>query len=218
MKSVAHVIALGWAGGFLPLLLVSAGCQPIETRFDVLSFKNARKPERFSQRFLNGAFMVNARRNYAIVFELGGDDSKKSETDVSDAVSDAEPSETPMTQLIYIEVFWKPRPGTTYADPTQTNADVSYALVSGKDVVTYEGAGFVFFQTSRDSRTITGQLESATLVPARFVNDPKDLFGPSQMKGSFTAHEDRKRVTEVQRRLHKWLAASKQTAEAPASP
>ncbi len=96
-----------------------------------------------------------------------------------------------------------PRPGITYAESTQTNADIIYCLQRGDDVITYEGAGFVYFRTADGGRTVRGRIESATLSPARRNGAPQDYFGPCQLTGSFTARLNRPAVVAAQRAVRR---------------
>ena len=46
------------------------GCRKVETRFDIVSYLDAGRPERFTERFEHGSFAVNGIGNYDIVFRL----------------------------------------------------------------------------------------------------------------------------------------------------
>ncbi|MEK6643686.1 MAG: hypothetical protein AABZ08_07230 [Planctomycetota bacterium] len=164
------------------------------TRFDVLSFKNSTGQELYSEVFPNGGYAITAHRNQVFTFEIAPH-SSRGDSDLSN------PNDAEYRQLVRVEVFWKPRPGATYADSSQTNANITYCLITGKDSITYEGAGFVYLKRSMDNKTITGQIESATLVPAHFQGEPADLFGPCHLKGNFVAREDRVAVTAIEQRL-----------------
>jgi hypothetical protein len=191
--------------GSLPaaLLLAAAGCRPVETRFEIASFRDPAAPERFSEKFDGGHFMVDAHRNWTLAFAL-------EPSDAASADAGRPAGEPGMAQYLLVEVFWRPLPGITYAESSQTNASLCYCLVSSGRTITYEGAGFVSFSYSRDGRSVTGRIESSSLVPARFLNDPADLFGPCRLTGAFTAREDRRRVTRVMQRIRR-------TTTAPAS-
>jgi hypothetical protein len=183
-------------GAAVMSFMASAGCSPVQTRFDVLSFKESSQRALFSEQFPAGAFCITAHRNTGMVFELLMESDRPVDVAVPTPV---DPNRT--SQTVRIEVFWRPRPGTTYADSTQTNAQISYCLVTGPHAVTYEGAGFVFLRPSRDGKTLSGEVESATLVPAHFSGDAADLFGPCHLRGTFTAREDRARVVRAEKRL-----------------
>lgn len=207
-----------WGG----LALVS-GCQKPVTQFVVESFKDRRAAQQFSEVFEDGYYCVAPNKNHLFVFEVPptyvdrpaelSDDGEEGETLA------AKPEETAsdpirMSQLLQVEVFWRPRPGTTYAESTQTNANMVYCLISGRDCITYEGAGFVSFNESRDGLTLTGMIESAALYPARMVNAPVDLFGPCRLSGTFVARKDRAAVVQRQLMLQKKLGAPNSSGDA----
>jgi hypothetical protein len=197
----------------LPIL--AGGCRQIETRFDVLSFHNPDQPEQFTERFQVGSFSVDAQNNWDIVFEIPASrievqrplysTSSPASQPADEASRPVKTETTPMSQYVHIQVFWRPLPGTTYAESSQTNASILYCLITGNDAISYEGAGFVYFTQSYDKQTITGQIESATLVPVRTVGEPVDLFGPCRLQGFFVAHQDRRRVVSILQRLRKSL-------------
>jgi len=195
-------------------LAVLCGCREVETRFDVTSFKDPANPEQFTERFPPGAFAVDAHNNWDIVFVIPGtpiEVPQRAETDAAASQSadaaDAVPRTRTvfMSQYVHMGVFWKPKPGTTYAESTQTNAAIMYCLVTGGNAISYEGAGFVYFTLSRDKKTITGRIESSTLVPSRTTKEPVDLFGSCRVEAWFVAREDRGRVVEVQQKIRRAL-------------
>ena len=202
-------------------LCVSSGCSKPVTQFVVESFKDRRAAQRFSEVFEDGFFCVAPNKNHVFVFEVPPTDVERPAegTEVGEGTGGGEPAtvasnagnpaneQIRMSQLLQVEVFWRPRPGTTYAESTQTNANIVYCLISGRDCITYEGAGFVSFSESRDGETLTGMIESAALYPARMVNAPADLFGPCRLSGTFLARKDRAAVVQRQLRMQKKLGA-----------
>ena len=187
------------------------GCQETQTRFELISFRDPNRPEVLTETdFQPGAFSINARRNYDIVLE-----SRPQIVPVAPAAADTESADLDepeasqlgirMTQLIHIEIFWNPRPGTTFAESSQTNANITYCVTVGSEAVSYEGAGFVYIEMSRDGTRIEGWIESATLAPARPRARRIDPLGQCRLTGCFTAVESRRRVIEVQKRLRRLL-------------
>ncbi|MFQ5425108.1 MAG: hypothetical protein ACE5F9_14170, partial [Phycisphaerae bacterium] len=176
---------------------VLGGCaRRTTTCFDVVTFKDPERSDHFSQAFDPGAFAIDAQNRYDIVFERRDSVSLSGEERPAGSNGD-ETSLVALSQFIHIRVFWRPRPGSTFAERTQTNANIVYGLRRGDDVISYEGAGFVYFTMSRDEKTITGAIESATLGPGRSAGRPGDYFGPCHLSGSFTAQADRHRVVSV---------------------
>jgi len=122
-----------------------------------------------------------------------------------------DPSSAPpvlTAQIIKIDVFWRPLPGTTYAESTQTNAAIRYVLRTGKEAISYEGAGFVYFELSRDGKSLEGKIESSTLRPMRQSAEDLDIFGPCRLTGTFTATIDRRGVATTIQKIHRWLGPS----------
>ena len=188
------------------LILCAVGCRPVDTRFQVVAFRDPAHPETLSEHFNRGSFLINAENNYEIVFEIPPasiSSSQPAATDQNGNFAEAEP--VWMSQFIHIEVFWRPRPGTTYAESTQTNANILYCIATGDGAISYEGAGFVYLDLSRDGQRLSGTLESSTLYPARFTKAPTDLFGPCRMTGTFQALRGRPEVARVQQILRRLL-------------
>ncbi len=197
------------------LIPVAAGCRKVETRFEVVSYKDPASPECIPEQFDPGSFAVDARGDWDIVFEISPRPVSVSPPEPADSVPASAPAEDAVfvseadpqwvSQLIHVRMFWQPRPGRTLAESTQTNATIRYCLFVGGDVIVYEGAGFVCFKKSRDGQTIEGKLESSTLAPAAFVDESDDLFGRCQVKGTFKAEADRRHVVSVVQRIRRRL-------------
>lgn len=201
------VIGLGWSG-----------CRPPSTQFEIVSFKNPTAAEHYLEPFRPGCFSRNAHNNWELTFEAGAP-----ATDLSSSGVVADETSNPsaanlatLSQFIYINVFWCPVPGTTFAERTQTNATIIYGLQTGRHAILYKGAGFVYFTLSRDGTTLEGQIESSDLLPTNIVNEPVDLFGPCRVQGTFTARKDRHQVVTVLRRLRQ-LAGPALDANSPES-
>jgi hypothetical protein len=212
---MSHNVAAGVLAA--ALLAWTCGCREIETRFDVVSFKTPDNPEQYTERFSRGAFSIDAQNNWDIVFEIPSTRVELIRPAAPTSAAESQPADdqsgplkvetTFMSQVVHIRVFWRPRPGTTYAESSQTDASILYCLITGDSAISYEGAGFVYFTQSYDNQTITGQIESATLVPVRTVGEPIDLFGPCRLQGYFVAHQDRRRVVSIIQQLRKTLGS-----------
>lgn len=189
---------------------LASGCRPVETRFDILSFRNPLGPERFSEKFDPGAFAGNAHDNLDVVFDMPATLARMNVPKIGRPDPQSQPAEdpapeeeVPVSQLIHLQVFWQPVPGTTFAESTQTNATIIYCLTMGRNTIAYRGAGFVYYTKSRDGSKIEGRIESSDLVPTDYMNEPVDLFGPCRLEGTFVAYENRRAVVDVIQRLRK---------------
>jgi hypothetical protein len=204
------------------------GCRSTPTQFEILSFRRPQAPEHLSERFDPGCFALNAHGNCDIVFEIPptlidlGDPEPEASDETTEGADDTSPPpadrEVWMSQTIHINVFWHPRPGKTHAESTQTDATILYSLMTGRDVITYEGAGFVYFKRSRDGMTIKGRIESSDLTPQRRVNWPHDVFGPCRIRGTFTARKDRRQVVSIMKKLRRRLGSRASTSSGAAKP
>ncbi len=205
---------------FAALLCCTAltiGCRKVETRFDIVSYLDAGQPQQFGERFDHGSFAINAIDNHEITFRLPPElvevpsEPMVGKPATSQAAGD-EPADPPteavwMSQIIHVEVLWRPQPGTTHVEKSQTNATLCYCLIAGDNAISYEGAGFVYFRPSRDGKTIEGRIESSSLFPARWTGKPADLFGACHLTGTFKATECRRDVAAVEREIRKLLGA-----------
>lgn len=188
----------------LPLSL--AGCAGPSGRFTLTSFKDPFVPRVLNESFPAGSFARDAHQDWNLVFRLhtrGAEAARIDPQATADPGVGTAPSD--VIQLIHVKVFWMPRPGTTFAESSQTNATITYCLISGSQAISYEGAGFVYFEPSRDGATLTGQIESSTLAPRRSVDKGADILGPCRLTGSFSAVRDERAVAsatlELQRRF-----------------
>ena len=186
---------------------LNSGCSRPITQFEIHSFKNRAAPQRYSEVFDAGYFSVDSNKNHTFIFTVSPTYVER-EVETPDDASESTPTPSEpvrMSQTLELKVFWRAIPGSTVAESTQTNANIVYCLTTGRDCITYEGAGFVSFTESRDGQTVTGMLESAALCPARFVNVPADLFGPCHISGTFVAGKDRAAVVSHQLALRRKL-------------
>ncbi len=221
-RATVHRISVRFAPPSAGLLLLAcaaclsisaAGCGREPTQFVVTSYLQPATPEVFTEQFPDGTFKVDSLRNYQIAFEvpptvvrvprsktIGAADPQ------TQPVEDDLADEVWMSQIVLIDLMWRPLPGKTFAESSQSNASIVYCLITGENVISYEGSGFVFFTESDDGAAIEGQLESATLYPVRFVGSPADLFGPCRVQGTFTAQRSGTATTDLQRRVRRLLA------------
>lgn len=171
-----------------PLALsAGAGCKPVETRFEILAYHEGAPVRQLNERFEPGHFARNDHRDTTFVFEVHDADPG------AGLPSDDRGPQPPITQIVTLQIFWEPRPGTTHAESTQTNATISYCLLCGPDSIRYAGAGFVYLSEIGSDR-IEGRIESSSLKVAQVVGSPRDLFGRCRIMGTFVATEDKRQV------------------------
>ncbi len=102
-----------------------------------------------------------------------------------------------ITQIVYVKEFWNPRPGTTYAEPTQINARVQYALLSPPTGVRYDGAAFLTYRINRWTGVLTGRLESGNLAPRYHMGGADVPFGPARFTGAIRAVQNQAQVVHA---------------------
>ena len=114
------------------------------------------------------------------------------------------PAEKP-TQAVTIRMFWQPLPGRTPIDSTATNATIHYMIFPGDDgklAGVYSGAGFVYPNQYPGDKSFTGSVWQSNLLLRDATDGFKDLLGPAQLQGTFTAKRDDTRVTAMIRTLN----------------
>lgn len=204
----------------MTLCLALCGCSTTPTRIEILSFKRVEEPVRYAETFDRSHYCRDAHGNWLIVMEIPPVWVEGGRTASEDNPAPNRSSGW-TSQLVHVEVFWVPHPGRTHAESTQTNAAITYHLVTPSGVLTYEGAGFVYFQPPRPGKPLVGQIESGSLLRAKDVTDANDLFGPCRLRGSFTAREDRRAVflalNEMKRTRARTLAPEPAAAADPAT-
>ncbi|MCK6457852.1 MAG: hypothetical protein L6Q92_15140 [Phycisphaerae bacterium] len=160
-----------------------AGCTPKGNVLRIESFKQRGAPETLSEHFDEAFFASDAQGHWDIVLRA----VRPSPHDV-----DGE-----LVQVFHARLFWRPVPGTTYAEPSQTDATLCYAILDVDRAISYEGAGFVYFSLDRTGDVMTGTVESGTISPRRADGPAPDLLGPSQVRGHFTAYRNRRWTVEA---------------------
>jgi len=184
----------------------------------ITSFKDPYHPSVLAERFPAGVFAVNARRNWEIVFALPADGWTGKAAATMSAAEDPRSmvDRHEVWQMLHVEVFWKPRPGTTFAESSQTNANISYYLLMGGRMVAYEGAGFVYFDASPAGDRIRGRIESGTLAPRRQDAESADALGRCRLVGEFEARRNEGAVVAAQLEIRR--RSSSKPFNRPTSP
>jgi hypothetical protein len=114
--------------------------------------------------------------------------------------SGVDPTQT-ITQAVYLKAFWIPRPGKTFADSSQINARLYYAVWTPPTGVRYDGAGFAIFQLDASNGILTGQIESGILTPRFRLGNAVEPFGTARFTGRFEAREDPARVVALTQQI-----------------
>jgi len=161
----------------LAVLLCAAGCQsPKVTRIELTTFGTDGESQLHYSNFTRASYRLSAGHTLELVLR-------------TERPSSLDPTQT-ITQIVYVKNFWKPIPGTTYADGSQINARVQYALLTPPTGVRYDGSAFVYYRFDRRTGQLVGTLEEGTLSPRYRMGDAVDPFGPCRFSGTFFASED----------------------------
>ena len=196
-----------WAGGrtapVLPLLCAAAaliaGCQPQATRIRIQDFLHPDGPRSLYQEFDEAYYQLDAAGSLQLVLRR-------------QSPSQAIPTET-ISQIILVETFWRPIPGTTYVESTMINAKLTYLIRSGRTTRAYEGNGFVSFREARGGESLSGRIESAQLKPTAQMGRPPRPFGSAHLEGSFRALRKPRRATAILTDLTRTMQKLRPTQE-----
>jgi len=162
-----------------------AGCNNQETRIDLTTFDQSGQTQQHYAEFRRASY----RKSHSGMLEL---------VLRSEQPSSIDPTQT-ITQIVYIKSLWTPKPGITFAEESQINARVQYAIITPPTGVRYDGAGFISYSRKRHTGEIVGKIESGTLAPRLRMGDAVEPFGTARFTGTFCAQENpRDVVTTVQ--------------------
>ncbi len=168
-----------------------SGCGPRDTRIELESRLNPDLPNRFAESFDEAIYATDGRGRWDIVLCT----SRPAARDAGQIIE----------QLLHINLFWKPVPGTTYAESSQTNALITYCLSTGFTAIGYEGAGFVYVDVNPRTLLLLGRIESSSLTPSRRTKGAPDRFGPCRVSGQIRATRNDGRVAELLGRMNSRL-------------
>lgn len=172
----------------LPGLLTAAGCTgliaPTETRLELVTFDPQGRQEHYAD-FSQAYYAQNAAGLLELLL-------------ISEKPSTIDPTQM-IRQIVLIREFWNPRPGKTYANATQTNASVSYAMLTPPTGVRYEGGAFLTYRM--EGNQAAGWIESGNLKPRYRMGGAVEPFGPATFKGTFRARENAARIVEMRQEL-----------------
>jgi len=169
------IVALG--------VLAVFGCKGEETRIDLTTFDQNGQVQRHYAEFRRASYRLSGGGTLELVLR-------------SERPSNIDPTQT-ITQIVYLKSFWTPRPGTTFAEASQINARVQYALITPPTGVRYDGGGFISYSLKRRTREIVGKIESGTLSPRLRMGDAVEPFGTARFTGTFCATENPRDVVTV---------------------
>lgn len=99
------------------------------------------------------------------------------------------PTGQPLAQYLHVNIYWRPRPGWTYADPSTSDALVRYVVASARGALVYSGTGFAM-TCERDDGGLELTLESARLRLESRRGELPDFLGHARVGGRLLARPD----------------------------
>jgi len=168
-------------------LLGLAGCGSKATRIELTTYDAQGVPERRYTEFQQASYSRAQDGMLELVLR-------------SDRPSSVDPTQN-ITQIVYIKTFWNPEPGTTYADATQINARIQYAMLTPPTGIRYDGGGFVHAKMNKRTGEMVGTIEGGSLRPRYRLGNASDPFGPCRIAGTFRAKENARVVVDTQQML-----------------
>jgi len=163
------MLAVLWIG-------LLAGCGPKTTRIELETYDEDGVASRHYTEFTRASFKKGLDGRIEVVLQ-------------STQPSRIDPTQM-ITQVVYVQTFWNARPGITYADATQINARIQYAILTPPTGVRYDGGAFVTYRLDQTTGETVGWIESGDLSPKFRMGQAAEPFGPARINGTFRATEN----------------------------
>jgi hypothetical protein len=154
-------------------LTASTGCGPKETRIELTAVADGGIPEYRFADFDRAYYRQSSDGTIGLVL-------------IGEEPDPADPG-LMIRQVLYIKSFWSPRPGRTYVEETQVNAQARYAYLTPPTGVRYDGGAFVVARKDKRTDELIGKIESGMLRPRYRMGEVTEPFGPARFKGTFRA-------------------------------
>ena len=164
-----------------------AGCASPETRINLTTYDAQGRTQQHYATFTQAGYRITPTGTFELVLQT----RRPSSLDPTQSI----------TQIVHLKCFWTPRPGTTYAEPSQINARVRYAMLTPPTGVRYDGSAFLYCKLDERTGRLTGRIESGTLAARYRMGDAVEPFTSAKFTGTFTATEDSREVVGVTQML-----------------
>jgi hypothetical protein len=105
---------------------------------------------------------------------------------------------TPLHQVVYLKVLWRPMGGTDRSIGSNSALDwyvLSDSAGGSRDLLEYTGSAFVTVNPKDDVTKVS--IHGGTIKPRSVHGGLTDPIGPARIEGSFTAVNDPARLREV---------------------
>ncbi len=104
-------------------------------------------------------------------------------------------------ELLHIHMFWRPRPGKTFAHSSMTNATLRYVVLSDEGHAVYRGTGFAYPKRSRSGNRLKVKLERSLLQPVAQLGVAPELLGPLEFAGVLHVRDNAGQAIELSREI-----------------
>jgi hypothetical protein len=169
------------------LVVLCSGCARPAGTLELTSYKDPYFPETYQVEFGECAYYVGPSNDYHIV----GRDTHDLEDGARRAV----------TQLMHVHLFWRPRPGKTFDNPSTVDATIRYAILTEQGAAVYRGTGFVYANKGSFSDTLRVEIENARLRLELQEGDAPDLLGAARVVGELSAEANATLALDLRREL-----------------
>ncbi|MFQ5805635.1 MAG: hypothetical protein ACE5I3_04205 [Phycisphaerae bacterium] len=167
--------------------VVLLGCTRPSAALELTSYKDPYFPETYEVALADCAYYVGPGGDYHVV----GRASHTPEDGTGGTI----------TQLLHVHLFWKPRPGKTFDNPTTVDAIIRYAIVTDSGVAVYSGTGFVYPKRRRVSDELIAEIEIARLRLDSEAGDAPELLGAARLTGKLVAQNNASLAVDLRRQL-----------------
>jgi hypothetical protein len=176
------------------LLVLPCGCARSAGTLELTSHKDPYFPESYRVELGECAYYMGPDGDYHIVGRA------------CHATEDNPDGE--ITQLLHVHLFWRPRPGKTFDNPSTVDATIRYAILTKQGVAVYCGTGFVYPKKRRFSDQLVVQIENARLRLEAQHGDAPDLLGNARVVGELLARNNAALAVDLRRELDLCAARS----------
>jgi hypothetical protein len=163
LQSRRFALLCGLAAGAL------CGCQRASLQF--VSYKEPEFPETISLTFKDCVYRADPGGDLHIA-GVARNETDHGRTD----------------HYLYVHIFWKPRPGKTYAESTTTDATLTYVVATPRGAARYVGTGFAF--PRQQPGRMLFDIESGRLLLESRTGDITDVLGDTRVSGTIEAAEN----------------------------
>lgn len=175
------------------------GCRRPIGEMELTAYKDPSFPQTFEIKLWEGAYYIEPGRDYHIVGRS--------------AYKPAEEGAGEIVQLLHIHMFWRPRPGKTFDNPTMIDAVLRYAIITDQGTALYRGTAYVSVKKDLgDRRKIT--LRGGRLQLAAQHGQVPDIFGAARIEGKLRPLSDFGLTMELRRQID-LLAGGQDSSQGP---